>query len=134
MQALYLAAGYPPRPGGWVSESQAQELKKVPLVVCHDILPSPVSAFAHYVLPGATFAEKEGTFVNHAGLAQALQWGVTPTGECRGDGQVFLDLLQRRGLVHAPTLRKELAEEVKYFAPLAGGELGEYGIPLEQAK
>ena len=109
-------------------------MKKVPLVVCHDILPSPASAFAHYVLPGATFAEKEGTFVNHAGLAQALQWGVTPTGEVRGDGQVFLDLLQRRGLVHAPTLRKELAEEVKYFAPLAGGEPGEYGIPLEQAK
>ncbi len=134
VQALYLAAGYPPRPGGWVSEAQAQELKKAPLVVCHDILPSPVSAFAHYLLPGATFAEKEGTFVNHAGLAQAVQWGVTPTGEVRSDGQVFLDLLQRRGLVHAPTLRKEMAEEIKYFAPLAGGELGEYGILLEQAK
>ncbi len=134
VQALYLTAGYPPRPGGWVSESQAQELKKAPLVVCHDILPSPVSAFAHYILPGATFAEKEGTFVNHAGLAQALQWGVTPTGECRTDGQVFLDLLGRRGLVHAPTLRKELAGEVKFFAPLAGADLGEYGILLEPGK
>ncbi len=135
VQALYLAAGYPPRPGGgWTTEAQVRELKKVPLVVCHDILPSPVSAFAHYILPGVTFAEKEGTFVNHAGLAQGLNWGVTPTGECRTDGQVFLDLLQRRGLVHAPTLRKELAGEIKYFAPLAGGDVGEYGIPLEQAK
>ena len=59
---------------------------------------------------------------------------MTPTGECRTDGQVFLDLLERRGLVHAPTLRKELAAEVPYFAPLAGGDLGEYGIHLEQAK
>src|SRR5207244_1760932 len=32
VNALYLAAGYPPR-GGWVSEVQAETLKKVPVVV-----------------------------------------------------------------------------------------------------
>jgi hypothetical protein len=47
---------------------------------------------------------------------------------------VFLDLLERRGLVHAPTLRAELAREVSYFAPLAAGEVGEYGIQLEPAR
>jgi NADH-quinone oxidoreductase subunit G len=130
LQALYLAAGYPPRLGGWVSETQAQALQKVPLVVCHDLLPSPVSNFAHYVLPAAAFAEKEGTFVNHAGLAQAVRWGVTPSGECRTDGQVFLDLLERRGLLNAASLRKELAAEVAYFAPLSSSDLGEYGIQL----
>ncbi len=134
VQALYLAAGYPPRAGGWINEVQAKALQKVPLVVCHDLLPSPVSAFAHYILPGASFAEKDGTFVNHAGLAQAIHWGVTPTDEGRGDGQVFLDLLERRGLVHAPTLRKELAAEVAYFAPLAGGEMNEYGVHLEKGR
>jgi NADH-quinone oxidoreductase subunit G len=132
VRALYLAAGYPPRSGGWISETQAQALQRVPLVVCHDLLPSPVSNFAHYVLPGAAWAEKDGTFVNHAGLAQAIHWGITPTAEVHTDGQVFLDLLERRGLLHAPTLRKELAVEVPYFAPLAGGDAGEYGIPLEQ--
>jgi NADH-quinone oxidoreductase subunit G len=132
VSALYLAASYAPRPGGWVNEEQAQALQKVPLVVCQDLLPSPVSNFAHYVLPGTSFAEKDGTFVNHAGLAQELHWGVTPTGECRTDGQVFLDLLERRGLVHAPTLRKELAAEIAYFSPLSVGDLGEYGIHLEK--
>jgi NADH-quinone oxidoreductase subunit G len=132
VQALYLAASYPPRPGGWVSEAQAEALKRVPLLICQDLLPSPASAAAHHVLPGAAFAEKDGTFVNHAGLAQALHWAVTPTGECRTDGQVFLDLLGRRGLAHVPTLRKELAAEVPYFAPLAGGDPGEYGILLEK--
>jgi NADH-quinone oxidoreductase subunit G len=131
VQALYLAASYPPRPGGWVSAEQAQAVQKVPLVVCQDLLPSPVSAFAQYVLPGAAFAEKEGTFVNHAGLAQAIRWGVTPTGECRTDGQVFLDLLERRGLIHAPSVRAELGREVPYFAPLVDKDLGEYGIPLQ---
>jgi NADH-quinone oxidoreductase subunit G len=152
VKALYLAAGYPPRPAGaygngeaaardgaprlnnWVSEAQAAALKGVPLVVCHDLLPSPASAVAHYVLPAASWAEKEGTFVNHAGLAQGIRWAVTPTGETRTDGQVFLDLLERRGLAHAPTLRKELAAQVDYFAPLAGGDCGEYGIHLEAGK
>ena len=132
VQTLYLAASYAPRPGGWVSEEQARALRDVPLVVCQDLLPSPVSNFAHYVLPGTSFAEKDGTFVNHAGLAQELHWGVTPTGECRTEGQVFLDLLERRGLVHAPSLRKELAAEIAYFAPLAAGVFGEYGISLEK--
>jgi NADH-quinone oxidoreductase subunit G len=130
LRAVYLAAGYPPRPGGWVSEEQAHALEKVPLVVCQDLLPSPVSGFAGFVVPGAAWAEKDGTFVNHAGLAQEIRWGVNPTGECRTDGQVFLDLLERRGLVHAPTLRKELAAEIPFFAPLAVGNLGEYGILL----
>jgi NADH-quinone oxidoreductase subunit G len=167
VKALYLAAGYPPRPGSgngaptgikapggvtpslggapaltspaaktprlntWLSEEQASAFNNVPLIVCHDLLPSPISAVAHYVLPGASWAEKEGTFVNHAGLAQGLRWAVIPTGETRSDGQVFLDLLERRGLVHAPALRKELALEIAYFAPLAGGNPGEYGIHLE---
>jgi NADH-quinone oxidoreductase subunit G len=134
VQALYLAAGYPPQSGCWMSETQAQALQHVPLIVCHDLLPSPVSNFAHYVLPGASWAEKAGTFVNHTGLAQAIHWGVVPTGEVRTDGQVFLDLLERRGLLHAPTLRKELAAEVPYFAALAGGDPGEYGILLETKK
>jgi NADH-quinone oxidoreductase subunit G len=125
---------YAPRPGGWVSEEQARALERVPLVVCQDLLPSPVSSFARYVLPGGSFAEKDGTFVNHAGLAQALHWAATPTAECRTDGAIFLDLLERPGLVHVPTLRRELAAEVPYFAPLAGGDLGEYGIPLDGAR
>jgi NADH-quinone oxidoreductase subunit G len=130
LNALYLAGGYPPRPGGWISTEQADALKKVPLLVVQDLLPSAISPHAHYLLPAATWAEKDGTFINHAGLAQAIHWAVAPVGECRSDGQVFLDLLERRGLVHAPSLRQELARTIAYFAPLASGDLGEYGIQL----
>jgi NADH-quinone oxidoreductase subunit G len=130
LQVLYIAAGYPPRPGGWISAEQAAGLQRVPLVVVQDLLPSPASQAAKYVIPAATFAEKDGTFVNHAGLAQALHWGASPPGEGRSDGQVFLDLMERRGLLHAPTLRAELAAAVPFFAPLARAELGEYGVRL----
>jgi NADH-quinone oxidoreductase subunit G len=134
LKAVYLAAGYPPRPGGWITESQAATLRPVPLVVLQDILPSPAVAVAKYVLPGATFTEKDGTFVNHAGLAQAIHWAVRPPRDCRPDGQVFLDLLGRRGLVHAPSLRAEMGREVPFFAALAQGDPGDHGIRLETAE
>lgn len=131
IRALFVAGGYPPHGTAWISESEAEHFKNVPLIVCQDLLPSALSNFAQYVLPSASFAEKDGCFVNHAGLAQEINWAITPTGETRSSGQVFLDLLERQGLVHARSLRMELAQEIPYFAPLADGNLGEYGIPLE---
>jgi NADH-quinone oxidoreductase subunit G len=134
LQAVYLAAGYAPRKGGWIEEKQAEALRQVPLVVVQDLFPSPASAVAKYVLPAAAFAEKSGTFVNHAGLAQAIHWATRPPDNLRTDGQVFLDLLERPGLFHAPTLRAELAGTVPYFGRLGAGELGEQGLFLETAK
>jgi NADH-quinone oxidoreductase subunit G len=131
LQALYLTASYPPRGAAWIRDEQAELLGRVPLVVVQDLLPSSVSARASYVLPAAAFSEKDGTFVNHAGLAQALHWATRPPRDVRTDGQVFFDLLERRGLPHAPTLRAELAREVPYFAPLAERDLGDHGIFLE---
>ncbi len=97
-----------------------------------DLFPSPASAIAKYVIPAATYGEKDGTFVSHAGLAQAIHWAVQPPDGVRSDGQVFLDLLERRGLVHAPSLRAEMAREIPYFAPLAK-EPGDQGVLLEMS-
>jgi NADH-quinone oxidoreductase subunit G len=133
-QAVYLTAGYSPRAGSWLTEPQAAPLARVPLLVVHDLFASPASALAKYVIPAASFAEKDGTVVNHAGLGQALRWAVRPPRECRTDGQLFLDLLERRGLMHAGTLRSELAREIPFFAPLKDGELGPQGEWLGTAK
>lgn len=131
LQALYIAAGYPPRGDGWISETQASALGCVPLLIVQDLFPSSASNQAQYVIPAVSFAEKDGTFVNHASLAQAIHWATTPPAGCRSDGQVFLDLLGRRGLVHAPSLRQELAGEIAYFAPLVC--LAESGTQLPHA-
>jgi NADH-quinone oxidoreductase subunit G len=130
LKAVYFAAGYPPRVGGWITEEQAEKFKQVPLLIVQDLFSSPVSAKAKYVIPAATFAEKDGTFVNHAGLAQCIHWGIRPPDGVRPDGQVFLDLMERRGLVHAPSLRAELAREIPFFAALAQ-EPDDQGVFLE---
>jgi NADH-quinone oxidoreductase subunit G len=126
----YFALSTPPRPFTLKAE-QVAALQKIGTLIVQDVLPGPLSALAKLVLPGGAFAEKDGTFVNHAGLAQALHRAVTPTGECRVDGQTFMDLARRPGLFHAATVRAELAAEVPAFAPLAGSDLGEYGINLQ---
>lgn len=131
LQAVYLAAGYPPRGPGWISEPDAARLKRVPLLVVQDLFRSPAVTVAKYVLPAATWAEKDGTFINHAGLAQAVRRAVLrPPQGLRTDGQVLLDLMEHRGLVHAPTLRREMAQQIPYFAPLASGDPGEFGVKL----
>lgn len=132
VKAVYLAAGYPPRPGGWISGDQAASLASVSTVILHDLLPSPAVPHAKYLLPAASWAEKEGTVVNHHGLAQAIHKAAQLTLDFRSDGQVYLDLLERRGLVHAPTFRAELARAIAYFAPLVHQDLGDLGVFLEQ--
>jgi len=129
VQALFLTAAYSPRLGPWLSEEQTQALAKVPLLVLQDLAPSPISQAARFVLPAATFAEKDGCYVNHANLAQQLHWAVRPGSMGRTDGQIFLDLLARRGLIQAKAIRQELAREVPFFAALAG-DLGEHGLKL----
>src|SRR5262249_42955634 len=121
----------PPR-GAWGTEEQARVLERVSLLIVQDLLPTAVSAVANYVLPGGSWAEKDGTFVNHGGLAQAIRAAAHSPPQSRPDGRVFFELIERRGLAHGSTLRAELAREVPYFAPLAENEPGEFGIFLEK--
>ncbi|MSQ97066.1 MAG: 2Fe-2S iron-sulfur cluster binding domain-containing protein [Gemmataceae bacterium] len=129
LKALYMTAAYPPRLGAWLTEEQTRKLAKVPLLVVQDLAPSPIAEAARFVLPAATFAEKDGCYVNHANLAQQLHWAVRPGSMGRTDGQIFLYLLERRGLIQASAIRQELAREAPFFGPLAS-DLGEHGVKL----
>jgi NADH-quinone oxidoreductase subunit G len=128
--AIWIAGGYPPDKGHWILRQHAAAFREVPLLVVQDLFASPLSALASYVLPSAAFAEKEGTFINHANLAQALRPAIRPPREVRTEGQVYLDLLNRPGLVHAPTIRAQMAREIPFFAKLLEADLGRLGLPM----
>lgn len=131
LTALFVTGGYPPRFGPWLSGGVARAIQNLSVLVVQDLFPTEGSAAAKYVLPAASFAEKDGCFVNHANLAQAIHWAIRPARRTRTDGQAFLDLLERPGLLHAETLRQELGREVPFFAKLGDGNLGEFGVRLE---
>ncbi len=105
LKSLYLTAAYSPRLGPWLGDEETKALANVDLLVVQDLAPSSISAAARFVLPAATFAEKDGSFVNHANLAQSLHWAVRPGSMGRTDGQIFLNLLDRRGLIQATSIR-----------------------------
>ncbi|MGC1276389.1 MAG: molybdopterin-dependent oxidoreductase [Planctomycetaceae bacterium] len=128
IDAVYLAGG---DPEPWMTVAQSAVLKRLRLLVVQDILPSPASIAAHYVLPGGAFAEKDGTFVNHAGLAQMIRRAIHSPGDARPDGRILWELAGQRGLFHAANLRREIAAVIPAFRALAAGDLGEQGVLLD---
>ncbi len=110
-----------------------QAAKGLKLLVVQDLLESPLANEAHFVLAGAAWAEKEGTFVNHNGLAQGIFRGVRGPGEARPDGRILWELNDRKGLFRASTVRQEIANEINAFAPLILGDLGEHGVMLNSS-
>jgi NADH-quinone oxidoreductase subunit G len=129
IDALYLLGG---DPAPWLSAEQAAQLDGLKLLIVQDILPSPAIPHASFVLPGGSFAEKDGTFVNHSGLAQAIHKSVVGPHEARPDGRILWELAGRRGLFHAANLRKEIGGAIPALAGLAAGNLGEYGVPAAE--
>ena len=111
------AREWPPktrRPG----VTQFTALAKPAVVVLQDLLPSPALPHATFVLPGGSFAEREGAFVNHAGLAQELRRSIRSPGEARPDGRILWELAGRKGLFQAAAVRRELAETIPAFAAM----------------
>jgi NADH-quinone oxidoreductase subunit G len=125
IDSLYVLGG---DPEGWISDADAAKLDKLKLLIVQDLLESPASSKAHFVLPGAAWAEKDGTFINHKGLAQAIHRGLRGPEGSRPDGRVLFELLGIHGLFHAATLREEIAREVPELAALSAGDLGELGV------
>lgn len=129
LSAAYLVGG---DPAGWIEESQAEALGKIGTTVVQDILPSPASTNATFVLPGGSFAERDGTFVNHSGLAQEIHRAISGPGEARPDGRILWELTGRKGLFRAATIRHEIAETIPSLAALSNN-LGDHGIRIADA-
>jgi len=127
IDTLYFVGG---DPRGGLDESRAVALAKVKTLVVQDILPSPVSARAHIVLAGGSFAERDGTFVNHAGLAQGIKRSIRSPEEARPDGRILWDLSGRKGLFNATVFRHEIAREIPALAALTA-ELSCSGVLLK---
>jgi NADH-quinone oxidoreductase subunit G len=100
------------------SAAQVQWLAGVRQIIMHSLFENDLTKRANVVLPASSFAEKEGTFVNHAGLAQPISRSINPRGEGRTDGRILWELSDRSGLFHAPTIREEIAANIGFFEGL----------------
>ncbi len=131
IKAWYFVGGYPQ---GWVTEPIAAAVNDPTLLIVQDIFPSPLSMRADIVLASAAFTEREGSFVNHAGLAQAFHTATRPIDDARADGRILHELTQHRGLFNAAVIRQEIAGLVPAFKRMANGDLGLHGLQLFDSK
>ena len=70
-------------------------LKAAEFIVLQEIFPSETSAYADVLLPGATWAEKSGTFTNTERRVQLVRPALDSPGEARQDWIITASLAQK---------------------------------------
>jgi NADH-quinone oxidoreductase subunit G len=112
-QFAFVVGGYPK---AWITPEAAESLRRVPTLVVHDIFPTAADAHAALRIPGVSFAEREGCYMNRDGLVQPFERAIRPLEGAKSDGQFFYELSGQRGLFRAARVREQMAAELPQFA------------------
>ena len=94
---------------------------------------------ADYVLPGAHWVEKDGSFVNRKGRLQRVRMGVPPPRGCRSEIEALEAFALKAGVVTravsaGAVFRRLASEPGTPFTGLDFQQVGEHGIPLPGAE
>ncbi len=110
----------------------SEALDSLEFLVVQDIFLTETAKKAHVVLPGAAFAEKEGTFTNTERRVQLLQKAVEPPGNSLPDWQILVRLSRLMDLPANYRSASAIMEEVALLTPVYGGiahdRLGKEGL------
>lgn len=82
-----------------------------------DLFLTETARAADVVLPGSSFAEKDGTFVNTERRIQLSHKAVEPPGQARSDLDIVLDLSRRLGVPSSYTTAEEVFDEIARVTP-----------------
>ena len=96
-------------------------LNRCEFLVVQDIFLTATAQMADVVLPGACYAEVDGTFTNSERRVQRVRKAVEPPGEARPNWQIFADLGRRMGLGMAYRNSGEIYDEMAALSPSFAG-------------
>jgi hypothetical protein len=109
----------------WIVD--AKRSGKLRLLIVHGLLMNDLAKAADIVLPGASWVEKDASYVNEQGFLQGAARVIPPPGEAQENWQVFVNLGLALGAAVTYTngneIRAELAEAMSAnpaYAGLAG--------------
>jgi predicted molibdopterin-dependent oxidoreductase YjgC len=115
-------------------------LSRVPFVAVIGARDGETVRRAVAAVPGATWAEKDGTWVNGGGRLQRIRACVRAPGEARPESRILLDLLARLGDAGAlpadaspAALFRAMAAEIPALEGLTLAKLGTLGVALPGA-
>lgn len=107
-------------------------LKSLEFLVVQDIFLNETAQLADVVLPGVSYAEKEGTFTNTERRVQLIRQAIEPLGHSRADWEIVCQLARRMtgGKPSDPSARyggwdytdpSAVMEELAALTPIYGG-------------
>lgn len=119
-------------------EKVRKALSSCEMVVFQGQNKNPMTEMAHFVLPSASYAEKDGTFINFQGRIQLINKALDPLDESRVDWEIVQRLAQEWGQDHpfrfADQIFDAMAKEVSAFANLSHEKIGNQGVLLSLDK
>jgi len=96
-------------------------LKTAELLVVQDIFLTPTAELAHVVLPGTSFAEKDGTFVNTERRVTRVRKAIDPVGDSRPDWQIIQEVSNRFDYPMTYDSPEAVMREIAALTPSYGG-------------
>lgn len=109
-------------------------LQRMELLIAHSLKPQPLLAQATVLFPTTTFAEKDGTFTNHAGRVQRIRKALQLPAGSLTDGEVFTGILNhldsRQERFELPDIWESMARNGTAFAKVRFEEVDPNGAPL----
>ncbi|MBZ2165179.1 formate dehydrogenase subunit alpha [Methanobacterium spitsbergense] len=108
-------------------------LQNLEFLVVQDIFLSETAQMADVVLPGCSFAEKDGTFANSERRIQRVRSAINPIGESKPDWLITCEIAQRFGAEgfeynNASEIYKEIAEIAPIFSGINYQRIDKEGI------
>lgn len=96
-------------------------LKKLDFLVVQDIFLTETAKIADVVLPGASFAEKDGTFTNCERRVQKLKRGFKPIYDSKADWEIICELANYWGSDFDYPQAKDITSEIAEVVPIYSG-------------
>jgi formate dehydrogenase alpha subunit len=107
-------------------------LEALDFLVVQDIFLTETARMADVVLPGASFAEKTGTFTNTERRVQMVNKAIDPVGDSKADWRIICDLAGSMGYPFIYTSTAEVMQEIASLTPQYAGvthkRLGSKGL------
>jgi predicted molibdopterin-dependent oxidoreductase YjgC len=120
IKALYIFGEDP-----FINLPNIERLKKglhqLEFLVVQDLFMTQIGSYAHVILPGVSFAEKDGTFTSMERRIQRVRKAISPIGDSRPDWKTLCDLSTKMGYRMGYQNPAEIMEEIASLVPSYAG-------------
>ena len=120
MKALYIFGEDP-----FISLPNLERLKnglqQLEFLVVQDLFMTHIGSYAQVILPGVSFAEKDGTFTNMERRVQRVRKAISPVGESLPDWKILCDLSAKMDYPMGYQSPAEIMEEIASLTPIYAG-------------